>query len=279
MTQHSSIDLRDRLSELSVEQLRMILIEQYRADETDIELIKAVSAVLESKSDMGPGDPEEAYQELLAHYAGTEPLYDELDGEAGDRKSPRKPARANRLIRFGLVLAAVLAVFLATSVAASAMGLNLSHVFARWSENTMSLSGSYMPFEDYSVAREKLEELGVKAKTVPTYAPEGYTVRQFSAEKTFEGDVVILLLGKGEDTILLRYLLTDDVPDVFFAKDDGEPEEYHSGGVTHYITTNAGQSRATWFLDDEMIMCSVTTTEDRSQLLRIIDSIYQGKGK
>ena len=88
---------------------------------------------------------------------------------------------------------------------------------------------------------------------------------------------MVLLLGRAEDTILLRYILADDVPDVYFAKDDGEPEEYCSGGVTHYLTANEGRVRASWIPEDGNLVCSITTTEERSELLRIIDSIYQGE--
>ena len=272
-------DAHEYLSELSVEQLRSLLTEQYRSGDIDVALIKKINAVLESKTEIEHRDPEEAYQDFLENYAGTEPMYEEdaADFEESEEARNNKSKHAKRRIRFGLILAAVLVLFLATYVAANAMGLNLWRVFARWTNDTIGLSNSFIPSDDYSVLRDKLNEFGIKAQVVPTYVPEGYSIRLFSFEDTFEGEAMVLLLGRAEDTILLRYILADDVPDVYFAKDDGEPEEYCSGGVTHYLTKNEGQLRASWIPEDGNLVCSITTTEERSELLRIIDSIYQGE--
>ena len=272
-------DAHEYLSELSVEQLRSLLTEQYRSGDIDVALIKKINAVLESKTEIEHRDPEEAYQDFLENYAGTEPMYEEdaADFEESEEARNNKSKHAKRRIRFGLILAAVLVLSLATSVAANAMGLNLWRVFASWTNDTIGLSNSFIPSDDYSVLRDKLNEFGIKAQVVPTYVPEGYSIRLFSFEDTFEGEAMVLLLGRAEDTILLRYILADDVPDVYFAKDDGEPEEYCSGGVTHYLTANEGRVRASWIPEDGNLVCSITTTEERSELLRIIDSIYQGE--
>ena len=58
-------DAHEYLSELSVEQLRSLLTEQYRSGDIDVALIKKINAVLESKTEIEHRDPEEAYQDFL----------------------------------------------------------------------------------------------------------------------------------------------------------------------------------------------------------------------
>ena len=282
--EQSSSNLRDRLSELSVEQLRMILIEQYEADEVDVELVKTISAVLESKTENEHRDPEEAYQEFLAHYAGTEPLYDEIVEEIEEREkiSGKKAIRTKKAIRFGIILAAVIALFLASSAVASARGLDLWGKLVSWTTDNFVISkqmdGNHgdaaEPTDILLELRNMLLEDGLPGTMVPTYVPHGYSVVDVTAEETFEGMTYSAQLECGDQegsAVFLRYIVAKAEPNFILPKDEEAPHIVSINGIDFYITTNEGMFRAVWI--NENLICDISGVKTENELLKILRSI------
>ena len=108
-----------------------------------------------------------------------------------------------------------------------------------------------------------------------TYLPENCLVNGYIAEggqAAFRIAIEIRDENNPKTKIILSY------HDVLFGgdeyeKDPGQPELYKVGGITHYIMTNDGKWQALW--KNGMVECSISGVEKKSELLKMIDSIYE----
>ena len=288
--QHAS-DLPEQLEKRSDEQLRAFLNAELHSEDADDLLIRRISHLLAAHEAAAPEEAEAAYQDFLDQAAGTEPLFDELEqemknraeqdvGQAEQRRGKVLPFR--RLVRTGILVAVLAALLLAGYAVAGAMGFQLGNNLVTWDSDTMAVSDhglsndlNYESSADdpYYALRSALAQDGYEEKLVPHYLPEGYNSAEYERVKIDESNVFYhARFRSGEKIILVIYEFRSPTANIFYPKDDGDPEIYIKNGIEHYITTNVGEYRAVW--SNNGLICEIHCVPTREELIKMIDSIY-----
>ena len=283
----------DDLNKLTEQQLRSFLEEELDSEDVNVELIKNITDVLAAKTNAKPIDAETAYRQFMSQYADTDPLYKDMEQElsaleedeaspeadvddAPDR--PRKVVRFSRLAKFGILVAAVLVLFLAVSVVASAMGFNIWRAAVTWDKDNMtvsSVSGEAIDVDDPLISLQKeLERDGVTVPVVPKYIPDGYTPIEINSSDSALGKHYDVILQNGSSNILLSYSIPSSEYNAFYPKDDIDPEIVLVHGIEHFLLINEGKYRTVWSNGD--VVCTISGVNDKEELLSMINSIYEG---
>lgn len=285
----------DDLNDYDEQQLQSILNEELDSEDINYELIKRITDVLAAKTNAEPIDTEAAYQVFRSQYANTDPLYPEVEqaletlensesttGSDGDRErvltNPGKVVHFSRLAKLGIPVAAVLVLFLAVSVVASAMGFNIWRANVNWNEDNMEVSsvdGKTVGIDKdpYSRIRLALIDESVQVPVVPNYLPDGYQMMDFISDDSVEGRTYNIAYQNDGNCIIFSYYLFPKDYNAFYPKDGSEPEIYTVNGIDHYLTTNEGFYRAVWSNGD--VVCELYGLENKEELLEIINSIYK----
>ena len=277
---------KSRFQECSTEQLKDLLEAELMSDESDVEFIKTITELLNEKTGTKhTQDIDAAWKEFKENHAVSRPLYPEIDTPPSASKSTRGRRRGVKAVKAAAAAAAILCLLTLT---ASAFGYNLWAAIARWTDETFRLIGGTedegSASADTPAYAPELEELytalaehGVTEDVLPTWLPEGYEQAAFYYDERYNGELVFdLILGKeGVDrSIDLYYIVRTDSPFVQYQKNDGDPELYEIGGVSHYIMSNMEEYFATW--TNGRVECSISGFTSREELIRMINSIYEG---
>lgn len=276
----------DYLNKLNVQQLREILRLQLDEEEVNIELIKKINAVLESKAEEIDLDVDSAYARLRAA-EGSEPLYGEVVDEMAAESRPRKAAghhpKVRSLLRVGLVAAVMIVLFIGTGIVASAMGFDFWGAMSDWTSDRFGflmgedMSGNLYSEDgieaSYSELEKALDANGVTVNVVPKYMPSGFLVSSVTSSECTRGHNVVCTLTNNDKEIILNYVVLLEEPAIVFVKDEGSPNIYAKEGIEHYILTNEGSYLATWI--NQNVQCEIFNVEEEEELLKMIDSIYE----
>lgn len=284
--EQSSNNSRSFLSTLSTQQLRQILLAEVESDETNVELIRNITAVLEARDYSGTDiDVEASYKDFLSDHAMDKPLYDiDMVGEEEPTPSPkRKPVRTTRLARLALVAAIIMAILLGTTVVASAAGYDLWGAITRWTSEIFGLAtgkelaetarGKY-DNTPYSELEKCFLNKGIEPNVLPKYLPKGYEFLDAASTDSYEGIVITGIYSSTDDgEIILSYVISAHDISTLYPKDDGEPNVYEKCGIKHYLINNEGKWGAVWETDN--IVCRINGVTEKTELLKILDSIYE----
>ena len=125
--------------------------------------------------------------------------------------------------------------------------------------------------------RQVLSEYGVTEKVVPQWLPDGFerVGEVFVRDRDGSGDTEFFdYYSDGNDTCTLMYTKhVEPVQSMIYEKISGTPEIYVAGDMEHYIVENTGNITVAWYVEN--LECSIGTTLPRSDVERIIDSIYE----
>ena len=283
----------DDLEKLSDQQLRSILTEELDSEDVDTELIKNITDVLAARANDKPIDAEAAFQQFLSQYADTDPLYSEVEFELGledatssnsdkdtpnQLENPKKVIHFSRLAKLGILVAAILILFLAGTIVAYAFGFRIWKADVSWDKDNMTVStdgGEAYPAmpDSCSLIRSSLSSDGVDLPVVPYYIPVGFSLYEYQAFETPQGNVYVASFSCGEQLIVLHYTVNPNGLNTTYPKDNTEVELYETHGIEHYITSNEGLYRSVWSNGD--IVCEIYGVGTKEELLKIIDSIYE----
>lgn len=285
--EQSSNNSRSFLSTLSTQQLRQILLAEVESDETNVELIRNITAVLEARDYSGTDiDVKAAYNAFHSDHAMEQPLYDiDMAGEEEPTPSPkRKPVRTTRLARLALVAAIIMTILLGTTVVASAAGYDLWGAITRWTAEVFGFATGKEPTEidhgqidnaPYSELEDYFLNQGLDLNVIPKYLPEGFRLIDVTSEETYEGTIITAVYYRSDEEIILSYTVSSHNTSDLYPKDDDEPEVYEKCGNKHYLISNEGNWGAVWEADN--IVCLINGVNERAELIRMIDSIYERK--
>lgn len=249
--------------------------------------VMQVLALREKEQGTEIPDAEAALEEFKREYLPmadeVSSIYDEDDEskdnviELKQKKKLRRPA-----IR---ILAAVIAVVLLGTVTASATNFDLWSRFVNWTKQAFGFSEQVQFDEEakfpgqLSKMIDDMKSRGISPEGImPAYLPEGFIAEEGQTQCIeLENTVLfVCLLTKEDSNIMVQYTFYTDgnIEDgtTVYSKDDGEPEEYKIGGITHYIMTNAGEYLTVW--RNGAMECSISGVDSRDELIKIIDSIY-----
>ena len=292
LRQHAK-GLLDDLNKLSDQQLRSILNEELDSEDVNAELIKNITDVLAARTNEKPIDAEAAFQQFLSQYAGTDLLFSEVEHELGlvdasgsdldpekdePLERPKKVVHFSHLAKLGILVAAILVLFLAGTVVAYAFGFRIWQADVSWDEDNMTVSSvggetTISTSDPYSLIREALISEGVERSVVPYYIPAGYSLRDFQAFDADQGKVFFASYSCEEKVIFLHYTLNPNGLNEFYPKDENGVELYSTHGIDHYISSNEGLYRSVWA--NENVVCEVSGVDTKEELLKIIESIYK----
>lgn len=271
------------LSKLDDQQLRQILLAEVESDDTDVDLIRNITAVLESRDYAGMGiDVRESYQSFVENHSEDMPLYDELL-KLDDSPKKRKPVRFSRLARIGIVAAVILSFVIVTTGIASAAGIDVWGAITRWTAKTFGVTlGNTEKTIDMNVSNDACQDIrqillryGITENTLPYYLPDGYKLYDSSEVETYVGTVVTAVYRSETGEIVFLYTINPPESSTMYPKDQEEPLTYEYSGVNHYIFENENEWVTIWQRND--IRCQISGVSSKEELLKIINSIYEGK--
>lgn len=290
------------LDQLSTKELQEIL----RADvdspgRGDDEAIFYILEVMEKREQEHPSgsfpDLDACWQEFQTIYHTPEgegqSLYpaedpDEAPAGAAPAGKPRRRVLRRR------VLAAALLTLLIASLAIPVAGYdNLLEMIGHWtSEQFTFLTADRADETDLitddedsaetdvgAELRQVLQEYGVTENVVPTWMPDGFelmgdiSVQEYS---DFEKIEIFASYSDDNDSCTISIIQSSDLVQGYtYEKASDLPEVYFSGNVKHYIIQNTDTTIAAWYIGK--LECSINTSLPKSELKRVIDSIYQGE--
>lgn len=286
MTPEQPVGSFNYLNNLNIQQLKEILRSELDAEEVNVELIKKVNAVLALKTEKREIDIDSAFEHLVTVSKNTELLYSEVLDEIEEEDHRRKHTntKIHYLLRVGVVAAIIVSLFMCTSFIAYAMGFDVLGAVATWTENHFGFSTNVgepntqnngnRTEDPYAELREVIISQGVTANIIPSYIPSGYTVENISCMEGVDGYSIFCVLKSSEHAVVLSYIVLQEEPSRSYTKDEGIPEIYVSNGIEHYIYLNENYYRSTWLNGN--VECDLSGFIEKSELLKIIDSIYEG---
>lgn len=290
--------------EMGTEELNEILRQDSQlpdGEESDTDAILYIMEVIEKRSQELPAsdfeDVDRAWDSFNQNYrfasSDERPLFD-LDDEpqqndTSDKMQILPPAPHSntsprkRVLRTASILAAVIAVLLATSLTAYALGFDLWGAIANWTKETFGFksteytqpaASSYakeIPASLKSIANE-MELHDVPVTVLPSFLPDGYVEADYQYDESAEAMIFYCLLEKRDSSITLLYnVFYGGQSHSQFEKDTTNPEQYEHNGTVYYIMTNEGIYFATWTAGN--IECSIAGIETHDEVIKIIQSI------
>ncbi len=219
---------------------------------------------------------EEFKREYLPYVKGISIYDDESECTDNIVELPKKQNKFRKpAIR---IIAAIVAVMVLGTATASAMGFNIWRSIVDWTKETLGFSEQADDNAEIPSQLQSLkDEMGAYCVSydglLPTYLPEGYAEMSMQCLEMDNFVVLLCQLSDGENTISLQYrIYSGNDNSVAYQKDEGIPEEYIVGGITHYFSSNEGKFRCIWI--NENVECSISGVDSRDELIRIINSIY-----
>lgn len=290
--------------EMGTEELNEILRQDSQlpdGEESDTDAILYIMEVIEKRSQELPAsdfeDVDRAWDSFNQNYrfvsSDERPLFD-LDDEpqqndTSDKMQILRPAPHSntrprkRVLRTASILAAVIAVLLATSLTSYALGFDLWGAIANWTKETFGFkSTEYTQPAASSYAKEipaslksianAMELHDVPVTVLPSYLPDGYTEMDFQYTETADSMDFYCFLEKGKSSITLFYsAFFNGQAHSQFEKDTANPEQYEYNGIVFYVMTNKGVYFVAWTADN--IECSIAGVETYDEVIKIIQSI------
>jgi len=287
-------EIQSRYEDYSVEELREALNAIFDStddySDSDVEQMDAIMAVLNKKNPLPRRyTAEESWKHFQENYReelsrlgvrNTGEVMEETQVADADvvrmvpEKEKARPVRHRKLMRFGLVAAAVIVLFIAAAATASALGYNLFGWVPRWNDEAFSFGGEEAkPNElfDSSPIAVALEQLGIHEPLYPTWLPEGFKLKT----SVVETDPVLLheIYYNGNRTLSITVDSSSSAFTYVYQKEDTSPLEYYSNNMTFYIVSDVEQHTAIWQTDNYVayIMGDISLEE----MKRIVDSVRE----
>ncbi len=265
-------------------------------NDADLEEMDQILAILQEKDPLPPGrSVDELWEEFQTVYMNKEladlGIPDDLEEvnnaepapdvvsvlpSTGDAH-PVRPKRYRKLIRVALVAAVVVALMTAISVTAAAMGYNLWGWLPIWGDEDVrfvSETPTAEPREDDTHGIPSvLASLGITEPLYPSWLPEDfvrvntkYTEKPLLLYENYQGY---------ERELSITISPITDFGTMVYQKENDTPEEYIVNNITHYLIVNTNELYAVWHTDNYYILISISGNITRSEIKRIIDSIYE----
>lgn len=250
----STEELEDRLAELIMDE----------SDDNNT-LIEAYLAELDKRD---PCKPIITAEESLRNFHRKHPM---IFAAAKNTPTPRRTLRPARFLLTAIVVVTVFGL-----LAAQVSGVNVFHVFARWTNETFGLvffdSADAPPEANYACSelQAALDGFEISASLVPTYLPEGYNQIELYSNDT--GSLFIANYQSGENYISIRIKTIDRKIGNRVQMDGDPPEIYVINEVEHNIMTNMGKYSAAW--ENSGFECNISNVSSKEILYDILDSIY-----
>lgn len=138
-----------------------------------------------------------------------------------------------------------------------------------------SFSTSISQIAEYATPQDALNAYGVTQKILPTWFPEGFSLSELDiyALDAIKQNEFSFSYSNSNSFILISFIqhIDNSIDGSKYQKDACLVEEYQVSNNLYYLYTNAGQSCASWFVDN--MECSINGDISMNELKEMIDSI------
>lgn len=291
------------LSRLSTKELEAIL----RADAESPNAVndEAISYILEVIEQREHEHPSGSFPDIDSSWNEFQTIYNTPEGigqslypvEAEDNTQETVYTQENtkhrRVLRRPLVVAAIIVLVIASLTIPVAGYSNLWEMIGSWTvgQFTFIATGQRRNFDQNEAdaskvnisdlqaggeLRQVLQEHGITEPVVPCWLPDGFElIGEVSVQEYPDFGKVDFYASYSNDSDSCTMSITQStipVEGYVYEKISGEPEIYVAGNVEHYIIQNSESIMAAWYCENLEI--SITATFSKSDLERVIDSIY-----
>ena len=285
------------LNQLSIDQLENLLKSQRNtssADE-DAAFCEAIEEVILRRETLHPtgrlSDVDVAWAEFQKHYNTSEgeglSLYsDDPDFEnlQTQHTTPSSyPHKKRRIIKKGLLVAAILAAVFAGMIVVQASGVDIFGAIARWTNETFRFPTSESEVTSnrnsnlsstYDALQATFEDGGIDESMIPGWYPDRYELVDTKLESQRNYDSVILSFADENDFFIISYRDYRNgaaIDSQVFEKDGKPVKKYLNGDRLYYLMTNLEHRSGIWTDGKNMIAISGDLTEE--ELKTIINNI------
>lgn len=279
------------LEKMSTQELKDLLrktFDQPALSDEDSNMILAITEVLDIRDNNGDlidVDVDAAWEKFQKEYL---PLVDEdassadneldvLNEHVSETKNKKSRWTFKRIA--GIAAALAIVIFAAGSLIPTADGSNVWSAFVEWTKETFGFNKDFQgEHEGYPEQLDKLYDLignhGLSPmELLPKYIPEGYEEETTFCDEQEKVTVFLCQLNNGDNSIVLQYCLSENEATTEYQKNDGDPEEYEVGNLTHFIIKNMDVFTATWSRGS--MECSIQNAPSHDELIKMINSIYE----
>ena len=279
------------LEKMSTQELKDLLrktFDQPALSDEDSNMILAITEVLDIRDNNGDlidVDVDAAWEKFQKEYL---PLVDEdassatneldvLNEHVSETKTKKSRWTFKRIA--GIAAALAIVIFAAGSLIPTADGSNVWSAFVEWTKETFGFNKDFQgEHEGYPEQLDKLYDLicnhGLSPmELLPKYIPEGYEEETTFCDEQEKVTVFLCQLNNGDNSIVLQYCLSESEVTTEYQKNDGDPEEYEVGNLTHFIIKNMDVFTATWSRGS--MECSIQNAPSHDELIKMINSIYE----
>ncbi len=195
-------------------------------------------------------------------------------------KAKDKKRRGSRTLVKVCIAAAVIAAFLAASVAvAYARGFDLFDRIAQWTAETFGLTSAGTSGKNSEEVppqlqgmKDAMEQYNVSSSYLPSYWPEGYEKSRITSLDGPESNMIFGVFEENGNYIVLSYVqLLSEMPENSYNIDDQPLEVYEHNGIEFHIMTNTEKFLAVWTSDN--VECRLSGLDSYEDFIKILDSI------
>lgn len=270
------VTLYDKMSTAELEELLRQDAVFGDSNESSInELIYIMELVANRKRVENPSeiiDEEEAKKSFDENYRPIaergEALFEE---EASEPEAIIQSGTHRRFFRTAIAIAAVIALMLAASVVASAMGFNVWNHVADWTHEVFGYGEKYEADERLYDFKIMFDKDGVAPNILPTYIPEGYEVVSVDKYSNPAYEQYSCKLSNGRHSIVIEYVICADNRANELEKESDSPDIQTYNGTDYYFVSNDGKNYVSW--SNGEIDGSILYTDSELDIERIIQSI------
>ena len=245
--------------ELTDDDLREGILEELHKDYPDVERYHAYMEELERRTPKIELTPEQRKKLLDQH-----PLV------------LRRKAKRKRIMK--IAVAAVLAVVLVGFLPRAFGAPTLFESVGKWTKETFSFHEEQpdktvvdTKHSGLQELEDKLTELGVTEKVVPTWLPEGYTLKELQEKSSPQAVSVIADFTNADKEIQINIRICSDGSMRDYQIDNEIIETCEISGVTTHFVSNNEKYCAIWQTGNIECVISADTIE---QLKTIVKSVY-----
>lgn len=268
-----------RFDRMSLDELEEILRQDAMFDDANEnsinELIYIMGLVADKRRAKDPSayiDVEEAKKSFEENYlpiaARGEALFEEGVSEP---EAKIQSGTHRRFFRTAIAIAAVVALMLAASVVASAMGFNVWNHVADWTHEVFGYGEKYEADNVLGDFSALISQNDIDPYILPTYIPEGYEVISVDKYSNPAYEKYYCELSNGTDSIAIEYVISADNRANELEKENVSPDIQFFNGTDYYFVSNDGKNYVSW--SNGEIDGSIFYTDSELDIERIIKSI------
>ena len=285
-------EIMTQYEDYSVEELRKALdtIMLYsELNDSDVAEMERILAVLRKKAPFPhPHTTEEMWAEFQADHAeelAALGIRRNMDTEEVVQESPcvevgvnrrestgAAPVKSHRrILRIGLIAAAIVVLLAAVSFTASALGFNLWGWVPKWGNDDLSFVHEEPEEPDLQNIPTILKALNITEPLYPTWLPEGFVLK----ETVIEEDPLFLYdaYSKDDDFISITITPSSHTDAIIYQRDGIPYTEFIFSDRIHYLFSDLNYSETTWNTGNYTV--HITGSISEVIMKAIIQSIYK----